>query len=41
MVKVKITFSDGSNRIYTFSTQEKVDIFLNTEGKNVRKVEYL
>lgn len=41
MVKIKVTFTDGSQRTYEFSSKEKANYFLLNEGTNVRKVEYL
>ena len=40
MIKVKITFDDGSTRVYEFSTKEKLNEFLELSNK-IKQVDYI
>ena len=41
MIKVKITYIDGSYRTYEFSTQKVADDFIAREGDDIKKVQWL
>lgn len=41
MLKVKVTFTDGSSREYTFTSQREVNTFLEQHKDTIKKVIHL